>query len=69
METLQDAVKARGTSIGDAPFTDLQGVSGAFQIELKVFEREGEPCRRCRNLIVSEKSSGRLIYFCPQCQS
>ena len=68
METLQESVKARGTtSAGE--FTDLQGEQGAFEIELKVFERAGEPCRRCRQDIVQESYSGGVTYFCPQCQT
>jgi formamidopyrimidine-DNA glycosylase len=69
METLQDAVKARGTSGGDDDFVDLQGNSGAFQLELKVFERAGEPCRRCRNTIERAEIESHLTYYCPQCQS
>lgn len=68
METLQDSVKARGTtSAGE--FTDLQGDQGAFEIELKVFERAGEPCRRCRQEIVKEEYSRGVTYFCAQCQT
>ena len=70
MEILQDAVKGRGTSWGSAQFKDLQGEDGTFQLELKVYEREGEPCRRCRQDIVTEEWSGsRVTYFCPQCQT
>lgn len=69
METIQDAVKARGTSGGNGEFTDLQGDPGQYQFELKVYEREGEPCRRCRNVIVKEEFNGGYTYFCPQCQS
>ena len=69
METLQDAVKARGTSWGEDSFVDLHGDPGAFQLEVKVFERDGEPCRRCRSMIVREEVGNRYTYFCPQCQS
>ena len=69
METLQDAVKARGTSLSDSQFTDLGGVSGQYQSELKVFKREGESCRRCRSSIIKESFDGKDTYFCPQCQS
>jgi formamidopyrimidine-DNA glycosylase len=69
METLQDAVKAGGTSRGEVEFADLQGQPGNFQLELKVFEREGEACRRCRHDIYKETFNGRTTYFCPQCQS
>ncbi len=69
METLQDAVKARGTTWGSVEFKDLQGDPGAYQLELKVYEREGEACRRCRQEIVVEKYNGGVTYFCPQCQT
>ncbi|HEX2058332.1 MAG TPA: bifunctional DNA-formamidopyrimidine glycosylase/DNA-(apurinic or apyrimidinic site) lyase [Actinomycetota bacterium] len=69
MEILQDAVKARGTTLDDPHFTDLQGDPGQFQLELKVYDREGEFCRRCRNEIVKEPFGDSYTYFCPQCQS
>ena len=69
LETMQEAVKARGTSFGVESFKDLQGNAGGFQEELKVYEREGEPCRRCRQPIMKEKFNGNDTYFCQQCQS
>jgi formamidopyrimidine-DNA glycosylase len=69
MEVLQEAVKARGTSWGEPLFTDLGGDPGQYQLELKVYEREGEFCRRCRNAIVKEAFGDGYTYFCPQCQS
>jgi formamidopyrimidine-DNA glycosylase len=62
-------VKMRGTSHGSDPFKDLQGNLGEFQLELKVFGREGEACRRCRNQIEKANYNGLVTYFCPQCQS
>ncbi|MDQ4145533.1 MAG: bifunctional DNA-formamidopyrimidine glycosylase/DNA-(apurinic or apyrimidinic site) lyase [Actinomycetota bacterium] len=69
MEIVQDAVKARGTSWGEIEFKDLQGDPGQYQLELKVYEREGEACRRCRHEIVKEQVGDDYTYFCPQCQS
>lgn len=72
IEILQDAVKARGvapTSDSDEEYTDLHGESGSFEAELKVYQRDGESCRRCRNTIVKEEVDGMVTYFCPQCQS
>jgi formamidopyrimidine-DNA glycosylase len=69
VETLQEAVRARGTSWGSSNFRDLQGHPGTFQLELKVFERDGEACKRCRNQIEKADWDGRYTYFCPQCQS
>ena len=68
MEVLQDALKGRGTSYGGDAFADLHGDAGQYQLELKVYEREGESCRRCRNAIEREETNGYVSYFCPQCQ-
>lgn len=69
METLQDALKARGTTWASNGFRDLHGDPGQYQLELKVWEREGEPCRRCRTPIVKEPYRDGFTYLCPQCQS
>jgi formamidopyrimidine-DNA glycosylase len=68
-EILQEAVKARGTSCPDHEFVDLQGEPGEYQAELKVFERHGEACRRCRTAIERTSWGSDYTYFCPQCQS
>lgn len=36
---------------------------------LWVYDREGEPCRRCGAAIVRFTQSGRSTYQCPRCQS
>jgi formamidopyrimidine-DNA glycosylase len=68
-ETLQEAIKARGTTLDDEAYVDLFGKPGEFQSELKVYGREGLPCRRCRTPIQTVKIAGRTAYYCPQCQS
>jgi formamidopyrimidine-DNA glycosylase len=68
-ETLQEAIKARGTTLDDEAYVDLFGKPGEYGAELKVYGREGLPCRRCRTAIQSVKTSQRTSYFCPQCQS
>jgi len=68
-EVLQEAIKARGTTLDDEAYVDLFGKPGEYQNELKVYGRIGLPCRRCRTPIQSVKISQRNAYFCPQCQS
>ena len=68
-EVVQEAIRFRGTTLGDDAYVDLFGKPGGFQEELKVYGRKGLPCRRCRTPIESVKISGRGAYFCPQCQS
>ncbi len=68
-EVLQEAIRYRGTTLEDEAYVDLFGKPGEFQAELKVYGREGQPCRRCRTPIQSVKIAGRSSYYCPQCQS
>ncbi|MBV8386530.1 MAG: bifunctional DNA-formamidopyrimidine glycosylase/DNA-(apurinic or apyrimidinic site) lyase [Acidimicrobiia bacterium] len=68
VETLQDAIKHRGSSLADEQYRDLFGEIGDFQSMHKVYDREGEACRRCRSTIVRVKANGRSSFLCPQCQ-
>ncbi len=67
IEIMQDAVKFRSSnhaakaSSGD-PF-DEEGSE-----HFKVWERDGESCRRCRRVLKKAKSGNRQIYFCDACQ-
>lgn len=68
VETLHEAVKHRGTSLPDAPFVDVYGKEGDYAAQLKVYGREGEPCRRCRVPIVKARFSNKPVYLCEACQ-
>jgi formamidopyrimidine-DNA glycosylase len=68
VETLQDAIKHRGSSLADEQYRDLFGELGEFQAQHKVYDREGLACRRCRSTIVRVKANGRSSFLCPQCQ-
>jgi formamidopyrimidine-DNA glycosylase len=68
VETLHEAVKHRGTTIDEHPFVDLYGKPGGYQDELKVYAREGEPCRRCRAPIAKARYSNKPLYYCEACQ-
>jgi len=68
VETLQDAIKHRGSSLADEQYRDLFGQLGDFQSQHKVYDREGHACRRCRSTIVRIKVNGRSSFLCEQCQ-
>jgi len=68
VETLHEAVKHRGTSLEDSPFVDIYGKPGEYQELLKVYGREGEPCRRCRAPIVKARFANKPVYLCESCQ-
>jgi formamidopyrimidine-DNA glycosylase len=68
VETLQDAVKYRGSSLADEGFVDLFGRLGEYQTKHQVYAREGQLCPRCRQHIVREKVGGRSTFYCEACQ-
>lgn len=68
VEIMHDAIKHRGTSIGEDPFTDLAGEPGNYGEYLNVYERAGEACKRCRGVIVKRRVSNRRTFACPDCQ-
>jgi formamidopyrimidine-DNA glycosylase len=63
---LDRAVNLQGTSFRD--YIDLEGRPGNFAMRLKVYQREGKPCRRCRTRIRRIVIGGRSSHFCPRCQ-
>lgn len=63
---LENAIRARGTTIRDYRRTD--GATGEFQIKLNAYGREGEQCLRCGSAIRKIVVSQRGTHFCPHCQ-
>lgn len=68
VEVVHTAAKRRGTTLADGLFTDLHGRPGDYTAELRVYERDGEACLRCRKIITKGKAGGKVTYFCPDCQ-
>jgi formamidopyrimidine-DNA glycosylase len=69
IETLHEAIKYGGSTLDDDGYVDLNGRPGEFQHHHKVYNRDKQPCRRCRrNLVTKAKFSGRSTYFCAVCQ-
>ena len=66
VDVLTRAIELGGSSVSD--YVDAEGVAGFFQLEHRVYAREGQPCRICstprRKIIVG----GRGSHFCPHCQ-
>jgi len=65
-KVLDHAVKLQGTSFRD--YVDIEGRPGNYEPRLRVYQRTGEPCRRCGRLIRRIVIAGRSSHFCPGCQ-
>lgn len=63
---LRAAIRAGGSSVSD--YVNSRGERGWFQIQHRVYGRQGQPCRSCGTMIRRVEISGRSAHFCPQCQ-
>ena len=63
---LERAIKTGGTTLRD--FTNANGEPGYFQQTLRVYGREGKPCKNCgktlKKMVISQRSS----FYCTYCQ-
>ncbi|MGH7514511.1 MAG: bifunctional DNA-formamidopyrimidine glycosylase/DNA-(apurinic or apyrimidinic site) lyase [Gemmatimonadales bacterium] len=65
---LRAAIASSGTTVRD--YRTGTGERGNFQFELLVYQREGEPCRRCGTRLAGTHAiDGRISVFCHRCQS
>lgn len=65
-QVLLAGIVNRGTSFRD--YVDALDQMGDNQKYLQVYQREGQPCRRCGGEIRRIKVAGRSSFFCPDCQ-
>ena len=65
---LGQAIASSGTTFRD--YRTGTGEPGNFQLELFVYGREGEPCRRCGTRLTGTHAiDARITVFCHRCQS
>lgn len=63
---LSKAIMCGGTTIRS--YTSSLGVTGRFQLNLKVHSKGNELCSDCQNTIIREKINTRSCFYCPNCQ-
>jgi len=65
-EILKQAIDCGGSTISN--FINARQEKGYFQVNFKVYGRQGEPCTTCQENIQKIRLGGRASYFCPRCQ-
>ncbi len=65
-KALREGLAAGGTTFSQ--YRNAEGGAGEYQRELRVFQRTGEKCFRCRGVIERIVVGGRSTHFCPRCQ-
>ena len=65
-QVLREAIALGGSSISD--YVDADGEEGFFQLQHRVYGREGELCLVCKTLVKRIVIAGRSSHYCPVCQ-
>jgi len=65
-EVLKEAIALGGSSVSD--YVDADGEEGFFQLQHRVYGREGEQCLVCKTPIKRVVIAGRSSHYCPNCQ-
>lgn len=63
---LAHAIELGGSSISD--YVNAEGERGWFQMEHRVYGREGGPCANCGGAVRKILVAQRGTHFCPRCQ-
>ena len=65
-EVLREAIELGGSSVSD--YVNADGEEGFFQLQHRVYGREGEPCLVCGTPIKRAVIAGRSSHYCSHCQ-
>jgi formamidopyrimidine-DNA glycosylase len=63
---LGNAIAAGGSSLRD--YVKANGEPGYFQLETRVYDRKGAPCKVCGSAIRHLRQGQRSSFFCAECQ-
>jgi formamidopyrimidine-DNA glycosylase len=69
VEVLTEAIRYEGSTLSDGSYRNAFNQAGGYQKHHRVYDRAGEPCRRCRGgQIVRIVQAQRSTFYCPACQ-
>ncbi len=63
---LKEAIELGGSSVSD--YVGADGEEGFFQLQHRVYGREGEKCLVCKTPVKRIVIAGRSSHYCPTCQ-
>lgn len=65
---LRQAIRYEGSTLADGTYRNVLNQSGTYQDHHLVYNRAGQPCRRCSTRIERIVQAQRSTFFCPRCQ-
>jgi formamidopyrimidine-DNA glycosylase len=68
IDEIKKGIRDQGSSGADEAFILPDGSRGNHQRHFLVYQREKQPCLKCKTAIKRIKHNGRSSFFCPECQ-
>jgi len=69
MKVLTEAIEAGGSTLADTQYVGVDGESGWFQLNHRVYDRGGQRCLTCGKAnVVKVAVAGRGTHYCPRCK-
>ncbi len=68
IEVLQESIDYSSTLNVDPENFEGNYYGGAYENQWRVYDRDGEPCVKCKTKIKRIKQGARSSYYCPRCQ-
>lgn len=66
---LNDAIRFEGSTLSDGTYRNALNQAGSYQNHHRVYDRQGQACRRCRSATIQRiVQAQRSTFFCPGCQ-
>jgi formamidopyrimidine-DNA glycosylase len=67
---LRAAIESEGSTLSDGTYRNALNAEGNYQNCFRVYDREGERCKRCKGRKQIERivQAQRATFFCPSCQ-
>ena len=66
---LEEAINYGGSSASDEAYIQPDISRGLYQDHSRVYQRDGQPCKKCKALIKRIIVGGRGTFYCPVCQN
>jgi formamidopyrimidine-DNA glycosylase len=67
---LKTAIRHEGSTLSDGTYRNALNQEGGYQNQHQVYDKEGEPCLRCRKCNIRRiVQTQRSTFFCEKCQT
>ncbi|PIP18352.1 MAG: formamidopyrimidine-DNA glycosylase [Parcubacteria group bacterium CG23_combo_of_CG06-09_8_20_14_all_35_6] len=66
---LKEGIKYNGASAADKLYLKPDSSNGSYQQHFRIYQKNGEKCKKCNTIIERINLGGRGTFFCPKCQN